>query len=300
MNVFFTNDVEHTGMNGQVWERIAQQVDEVTLPLLLDLYDKYNVKSTFFVLGQVAQLRPNIVKQIIAHGQEVGSHGYQHDRARAFDVMSLDDQIAELIKAKDILEQIGGKQVISFRAPALRVNSDTPIALREVGFLFDSSVAPQRLDAFMSYGVKEKRKWLKAPRSIYETASDNLTRRGDSGIIEVPVSAFGIPYIGTVMRIAPKSLLPIVRRLLYYESKISNRQVCFLFHPNEAVAEIDEEMSVPLGKSTRFKRLFSDVLRAKLKIKHLDMSALILLENELQFWAEHGAEFKMVNQAKIE
>ena len=91
MKVFFTNDVEHTSVTGAVFERIATQVDEEGLPRLLDLYDKYGVKSTFFVLGQLAEIRPNIVKQIIAHGQEVGSHGYQHDYRRAFDVMSLDE-----------------------------------------------------------------------------------------------------------------------------------------------------------------------------------------------------------------
>jgi peptidoglycan/xylan/chitin deacetylase (PgdA/CDA1 family) len=298
MELYFTNDVEHTGMNGRTWERIAQQVDEVTLPMLLDLYDKYNVKSTFFVLGQIAELRPNVVKQIIAHNQEVGSHGLQHDRARAFDVMSLEDQISELKQSKDLLEQITGTPVVSFRAPALRVNADTPVALREAGFLFDSSVAPQRLDAFMSYGAKGKRKWLKAPRAIYETAIDNLARRGDSGITEVPVSAFGIPYIGTVMRIAPYSLLPMTRRLLYWETKRKDTPISFLFHPNEAVEEIDEEKAAPLGKSG-IKKIFSDVLRAKVKVKHLDLSALPLLERELKFWSEHGAEFKMVNQAKV-
>ena len=79
MELYFTNDVEHTGMNGRTWERIAQQVDEVTLPMLLDLYDKYNVKSTFFVLGQIAELRPNVVKQIIAHGLLVVSLGVVND-----------------------------------------------------------------------------------------------------------------------------------------------------------------------------------------------------------------------------
>ena len=56
MKVFFTNDVEHTSVSGAVWERIATQVDEDALPRLLDLYDKYGVKSTFFVLGQLAEL----------------------------------------------------------------------------------------------------------------------------------------------------------------------------------------------------------------------------------------------------
>ena len=298
MKVFFTNDVEHTSVSGAVWERIAKQVDEDGLPQLLDLYDKYDVKSTFFVLGQLAELRPNIVKQIVAHGQEVASHGYQHDYRCAFDVMTLDEQINELRQSKDLLEQIGGQKVVSFRAPALRVNCDTPLALRETGFKFDSSVAPQRLDAFMSLGMNKKQ-WLKAPRSIYETAIDNLARDGKSGIVEVPVSSYGIPYIGTVMRIAPHSLIPITRKLLYWESNRKDTPVTFLYHPSEAVQEIEEEYKPQHRAKSRLGYLLSDVLRAKVKLRNLDYRALGLLERELKYWSKCGGEFYMVKESKI-
>lgn len=299
MNVFFTNDVEHTSVTGSTWERIAEQVNQVTLPRLLDLYDKYDVKSTFFVLGELAELCPNIVKQIVSHGQEVGSHGYQHNRNRTFDVMSLDDQIKELKHSKELLEQIGGQEVVSFRAPALRVNSHTPQALCEAGYKFDSSVAPQRLDAFMSYGAKEKRKWLKAPRTIYQTAFDNLARRGDCEIIEVPVSAFGVPYIGTVMRIAPKILLPMTRNMLYVEACMHDIPVNFLFHPSEAVREIEEEMTADTTAKNGLKHILSHQLRAKMKMKNLNIHALDLLECEIQFWYKHHANFMQIRNACI-
>ncbi len=298
MKVFFTNDVEHTSVSGAVWERIAKQVDEDGLPRLLELYDKYGVRSTFFVLGQLAELKPNIVKQIVAHGQEVGSHGYQHDYRCAFDVMSLEEQITELRQSKDLLEQIGGQEVVSFRAPALRVNSDTPVALREAGFKYDSSVAPQRMDAFMSLGANKKQ-WLKAPRSIYETAVDNLAREGESGIIEVPVSSYGAPYIGTVMRIAPHSLTPIIRSLLYWESKRKDTPISFLYHPSEAVQEIEEEYTPQHRAKSKLGYLLSDVLRAKIKLKNLDHRALTLLEQELDYWSKRGGEFCMVKDSKI-
>ena len=296
MKVFFTNDVEHTSVSGAVWDRIARQVDENALPRLLELYDKYEVKATFFVLGQLAELKPNIVKQIVEHCQEVGSHGYQHDYRRAFDVMTLDEQIADLRRSKDILEQIGGKEVVSFRAPALRINQDTPMALREVGFRFDSSVAPQRMDAFMSHGVNKKQ-WLKAPRAIYETAIDNLARRGDSGILEVPVSSFGVPYIGTVMRVTPNVLTPLIRNILYWESKQKNTPITFLFHPSEAVPEKKQEYSPQHRAQSKVRYLFADVLRSKVKLRNLDYRALFLLERELKFWRERGAEFNCVRNA---
>ncbi len=299
MKVFFTNDVEHTSVSGAVWERIAAKVDEEGLPRLLDLYDKYGVKSTFFVLGQLAELKPNIVKQIVAHGQEVGSHGMQHDYRRAYDVMTLDEQIAELRQSKDLLEQIGGQEVVSFRAPALRVNSDTPMALREAGFKFDSSVAPQRMDAFMSLGGSNKKQWLHAPRAVYETAENSLAREGNSGIIEVPISSYGVPYIGTVMRIAPHMLTPLTRSILYRESKRKDTPITFLYHPSEAVQEIEEEYTPQHRAQSKLGYLLSDVLRAKVKLRNLDFRALELLERELKFWKEHEAQFLAVKDSII-
>lgn len=299
MRVFFTNDVEHTSVSGEVFPRIATQVDEEGLPRLLDLYDKYGVKSTFFVLGQLAELKPNIVKQIIAHGQEVGSHGMQHDYRRAYDVMSYDEQVVELRRSKNLLEQISGQEVVSFRAPALRVNSDTAMALRDAGFRFDSSVAPQRMDAFMSLGGSNKKQWLHAPRAVYETAPDNLARAGKSGIVEVPISSYGVPYIGTVMRIAPHVLTPLTREILYRESIRKNTPITFLYHPSEAVQEIYEEFTPRHRAQSRIGYLLSDVLRARVKLRNLNMNALNLLKRELQFWQQKGADFMQIQQVRL-
>ena len=299
MNIFFTNDVEHTSVNGDTYERIAEKVEFETLPKLLDLYDKYGIRSTFFVLGELATLRPNIVRMIANRRQEVASHGYSHDYKRAFDILSYEDQVRELRESKDLLEQIGGQEVVSFRAPALRVNKDTPKALYEAGYRFDSSIAPQRMDAFMSLGGKNKKQWLGAPRIIYETDEYNLAREGHSGIIEVPVSSFGIPYIGTVMRISSRCLTPMIRRVLYWETQGTKKPINFLFHPSEAVQELESESTPRNRADSELGHLFSDVLRAKLKLKHLDLSALDLLENELKFWANHKGEFKQVKEAKI-
>lgn len=299
MSCFFTNDVEHTSVNGCTFERIANEVETNTLPRLLDLYEQYNVRSTFFVLASLAEKHPNIVKQIHERGQEVASHGYSHDYQKAFDVLSLDEQIDELKKSKDILEQIIGHEVVSFRAPALRVNEFTPLALDAAGYRFDSSVAPQRMDAFMSLGSKKKRAWLNAPRCVYRTADDNLARRGNSNIIEVPVSSFGVPYIGTVMRISPYALNAVTRQLLAWEVKGTNKPINFLFHPSEAVAELSEEAVALHRSESILGHLFSDIIRTKVKLKNLNDNALTLLEKELQFWSKRQC-FMQIKDAKLE
>ncbi|MDL2262945.1 polysaccharide deacetylase family protein [Bacteroidales bacterium OttesenSCG-928-I21] len=286
-----TNDVESLSINGQSFDEIGMKVWKEALPALLALYEKYNVKATFFFVAEFAKQYPEVVKMIQPYGHEVACHGLNHEQSNAFDVMPLEKQIQHLGEAKKILEDLAGESVVSFRAPALRVNQDTPIALKETGFKIDSSIAPQRMDIFMSLGSKNKMQWLKAPRTCYETAQNNLARRGNSGLIEVPVSSFGMPYIGTLMRIS-SFMNNMVRYFIYLETKNKTKAVNFLFHPSEMVEENEEQMATRKRTKNPILHLFSDVLRTKLKQRNLGEKAGILLEKELFFWQKHQFGFQ--------
>jgi len=299
--VCLTNDVEATTIQGEAYnETIAWRVNKEALPEVLKLYKKNGVKATFFCQGSMVEPYPSIVKQIAESGHEVASHGWVHDASQAFDVLTLDKQIEHLKLSKDIadviLEKEGVEQCVSsFRAPALRVNEYTIQALQQAGYTHDSSVAPQRLDAFMSLGSKKKLQWIGAPRGVYETSINNLARKGNSGITEVPVSAFGLPYISTLMRISPL-LTKITRWLLYLETKGNNNKVvCFLFHPGELLDKQDGGQIIRRSKNP-IVYFFSGYLRAKLKKRNLGQPCATLLENEIAFWKNHGYEFKMINQ----
>jgi len=288
-----TNDVETTSINGSLHEEIGVKVWKEAMPQLLDLYDRYNVKATFYFVADFAQKYPEVVKMILPYGHEVACHGLTHEHSKAFDVLSPDDQTKHLKEAKKILEDISGEEVISFRAPALRVNEHLVRALREAGFKTDSSIAPQRLDMFMSLGSKNKMKWLGAPRSIYETDDSNLARIGKSGITEFPVSGFGLPYIGTLMRLSP-ALNRIIRFLVYLETQNSDTIVNFLIHPSEFVEENEEQMKIHRREANIILHYFSDVLRVKLKMKNLGFAAFPLFEEELKFWKKKEYSFVTV------
>ena len=88
---------------------------------------------------------------------EVGEHNI------TLDVLSYEEQLNEIKKAKNLIESIAGR-IESFRAPALRLNEDTVKVLEETGFTSDSSVCPQRFDGPLTFGAKRKLKWLVAPR----------------------------------------------------------------------------------------------------------------------------------------
>ena len=286
-----TNDVETTSiLNHTLRDKTGEYVLRQGMPRLLDLYEHYGVRATFFYTGHIARLYPEVVKMAYRHGHEVGSHGLTHEVDKAFDVLSPDEQLSHLRQSKQILEDIIGEEVVSFRAPAARVDKAFPSILKEAGFKIDSSVSSQRLDMMFSFGTLKKLHWLTAPRKAYFIREDNIFKRGESDVLETPISAMGFPYIGTFMRIAP-SVNRFTRMLLYRETLCTGRQFVFLTHPNEFIDEERETDKIERRANNYFAYLLGDVLRHKLKVKNLGAKALPLYEQELSFFKKHNFEF---------
>jgi peptidoglycan-N-acetylglucosamine deacetylase len=292
MYCLWTNDVEDTS----IWlNRLRYETGEKVLmegmPRLLDIYSKYNIKSTFFFTGYMAQEFPEIVKMIIPYGHEVACHGFSHKMEDAFDNLSLDEQIENLQKTKSLLEDLSGQEVISFRAPALRVNKFTPIALNETGFKIDSSVASQRFDLFFSHGGVKKLKWLISPRNPYKTAPDNLLKKGNGNIVEVPLSAFILPFTSTTMRIFP-AVTRMQARLLNIESKRNNKPVVFDIHPNELIDESDEERIINRRSKNFIAYFIKDYLRSKIKVENLGDKCIPIYESLIRYFQKK--DYKML------
>lgn len=287
-----TNDVETTSiLNHALRDKTGEVVLHQGMPRLLDLYDQYGVKATFFYTGRIAQLYPEVVRMAHRRGHEVGSHGLTHEVDKAFDVLSREEQLSHLRQSKQILEDIIGEEVVSFRAPAARVDKRIPEVLLGAGFKVDSSVSSQRLDMMFSFGAMKKMHWLTAPRKAYFTCPDNVFRKGESELLELPISAFGFPYIGTFMRIAP-TLNRLTRRLLYWETLCTGRQFVFLTHPNEFIDEEKETEVIERRAKNYVSYLLGDVLRHKLKVKNLGEKALPIYDRELSFFQSKGFAFK--------
>lgn len=286
-----TNDVETTSiLNHKLRDKTGDYVLNQGMPRLLDLYDRYGVKATFFYTGHIAKLYPEVVRMAHERGHEVGSHGLTHEVDQAFDVLSPHEQLSHLRQSKQILEDIIGEEVVSFRAPAARVDKGFPTILAEAGFKVDSSVSSQRLDMMFSFGALKKLHWLTAPRKAYPAQKDNIFRKGDSEVLEIPISAFGFPYIGTFMRIAP-ALNRFTRTVLYWETKCNGRQFVLLTHPNEFIDEDLETTEIERRAKNYISYLLGDVIRHKMKVKNLGEKALPIYERELRFFQQKEFEF---------
>ncbi len=289
-----SNDVETTSIwHNSLRDKTGLKVLKEGMPLLLDLYEKYDIKSTFFFTGYIAKLYPEVVRMIISHGHEVGSHGMSHTKENGFDVMPFNKQKQHLVESKALLEDLSGQQVISFRAPALRVNEVTTRALEESGFLIDSSVASQRFDMFMSFGGLKKLNWLFAPRLPYRTSAQSLFKKGDGSIIEVPLSASLLPYVGTTLRVFP-FISSIQRRLLAMESSFNGKPIVFDVHPNEYIDEGMEERQFKKRSSNLISSFLQDTLRSQLKVKNLGLSGLDLYEREIQYFKKKSFQFTTI------
>lgn len=86
---------------------------ELTIKFIETLKEN-NATATFFLTGTKAEKNPEIVREIINNGMEIGIHSYNHD---LFLLKSYKETLNDLNKTKTILENITGKEIKLVRAP---------------------------------------------------------------------------------------------------------------------------------------------------------------------------------------
>src|SRR5690349_15242521 len=107
------------------WESLESRVVANT-ERLLDLFDEHAVRSTFFVLGWVAERYPSLVPMIARRGHELASHGYAHRLVydQAPDVFR-----ADVRRSKGVIEDQSGRRVNGYRAPSFSITDRSLWAL---------------------------------------------------------------------------------------------------------------------------------------------------------------------------
>src|SRR5688572_20917925 len=149
---------------------------------LLAIFDEYHVKSTFFILGWVAERHPHLVRRIAELGHEIASHGYAH--RLVYDQTPTAFRV-DVRRAKELLEDAAGCPVVGYRAPSYSITPRSLWALDiliEEGHAYDASIFPIRHDR---YGIPV------SPREPFPI------ERGAGGLMEVP---------GSTVRVGPLNL----------------------------------------------------------------------------------------------
>lgn len=81
---------------------------------LLALLDKYEVKATFFLIGNEIVTHPEEAKRIVEAGHQIGNHSYSHERM-IFKSPSFIKK--EIEKTNESIRKIGYTEQIDFRPP---------------------------------------------------------------------------------------------------------------------------------------------------------------------------------------
>ncbi len=160
-------------INPEDWDSHPLRVADNTRRLL-DLFDEYQIKITFFVLGWVAERERDLILEIMNRGHEVACHGYSHQL-----VYNQSPEVfrQETMRSKQLLEDIIQQPVRGYRAASYSITEKSKWALDilvESGFVYDSSIFPVRHDR---YGIPN------SPEHPYK-----LTTAAGNSIIEFPLS----------------------------------------------------------------------------------------------------------------
>lgn len=175
--------------------------DPKTTPQVLDALDAAKAKATFFVIAKKAEAHPELVREILRRGHEVGLHSYAHERL--FSLRGEAHVKADLERGAQVLEELTGTRPLFFRPPIGHTN---PIIARVADALDLVTVG---------WSVSARDGLASAvPRSIV-----NRVRRGlaDGAIVlmhdasergsHVPAGVIALPE---VLRAADQLQLPVV------------------------------------------------------------------------------------------
>jgi polysaccharide deacetylase family protein (PEP-CTERM system associated) len=229
------------------WAGLPSHVEK-NFSKLLDIFSQHNVQVTCFFLGWVAEHFPGLVKEAAKRGHEVASHGYGH---RLVYEQTRDEFYEDVRRARSLLEDISGVEVVGYRAPGFSTTNDTSWffdALAKAGYQYDSSVFP-------------------APRGHggLPQGQRDPHRVGAGQLLEVPITVadlMGKPmcfFGGGYLRLFPYWLI----RKMALQVLSEGRPVVFYIHPREVDPT---HPRLPMSRTRRFKSYVNlDTTECKLR-----------------------------------
>jgi len=221
------------------WTPFYEGVTKGT-PLLLNLFAKKSIPVTAFWVADTARRFPEIVREMESAGHETGTHSLYHETVgdSLFEIPGtyplLPEEVQPRIKlATDILEDIVGHKVVSWRCPRLFGGTHVTNALEALGYECDAT--------YPMYFYNEQ-------LFPYHPSQENWTEQGSLNLIEIIQFAdMGMeskddygrdkdpwPLYRTQ---STEALIPHIESFMSYLEKNDQSQkpivLCFYFHPWE-------------------------------------------------------------------
>jgi peptidoglycan-N-acetylglucosamine deacetylase len=156
---------------------------EVGSRRLLKLFDKYGLRTTWFIPGHSIETFPEETALVVEAGHEIGMHGYSHENPIA---MTPEQEEAVLVKCIALIEQVCGRRPTGYVAPWWEFSNVTNELLLKHGIKYDHSLMHRD---FHPYYVRVGDSWTKID---YSKQPDEwmkpLVRGEETDLIEIPAS----------------------------------------------------------------------------------------------------------------
>jgi peptidoglycan/xylan/chitin deacetylase (PgdA/CDA1 family) len=156
---------------------------EVGAPRLLKLFERYNLKTTWFIPGHSIETFPEQMKAVVDAGHEVGVHGYSHENPIA---MTREQERDVLDYNIELVTKLSGKRPTGYVAPWWEFSPVTNELLLERGIKYDHSLMH---NDFHPYYVRVGDSWTKIDYS--KPAKEwmkPLVRGKETDLIEIPAN----------------------------------------------------------------------------------------------------------------
>lgn len=108
-------------------------------PEILDILKKYDVKATFFLIGENVELYPDLVKRILCEGHEIGNHTFTHQKISEYTEHQLS---AEMEHCESVIYETVEYQTKLFRPPGGKLDNK----VRRLAEAFDYKVILWNID----------------------------------------------------------------------------------------------------------------------------------------------------------
>lgn len=156
---------------------------EVGAPRLLKLFDRWGIKTTWFIPGHSVETFPKEMKAVAEAGHEIGIHGYSHENPIA---MTPEQEEEVLDKCIALIAELSGKQPTGYVAPWWEFSNVTNELLLKKGIKYDHSLMH---NDFTPYYVRVGDTWTKIDYAGKPSDWMRPLERGEeTDLIEIPAN----------------------------------------------------------------------------------------------------------------
>jgi hypothetical protein len=238
------------------WEEFPSYLD-IVVPIFLDVFDKLDIKITFFVVGQDAAIERNhkILRSIIERGHEIGNHSFHHESwLKTYSKEKIEE---EIIIAEEAINKATGVTTNMFRGPGFSWSNDLLEVLQKRNYLFDASILPTYISPLMrkyyfaksklTKEQKESRKELfgSYKEGFYPLKPYKWKLKSGNKFLEIPVTTmpfFKLPFHQSYLLYISgysKWLMKIYLRFSIFMCRITKTPPSYLLHPLDLIGGDD-------------------------------------------------------------